>query len=489
MPQLCQPEILEAKLACTAAGGDLPLYMHYMPWFETPESSVTGEWGWHWTMNSQDPEVVDANGRREIASHLYPLIGPYASDDPDVIEYHLLLMKLAGIDGVLINWYGVTGTNGDIDMLLRNSNALIERLDAFDMEFAVVLEDRFASGPDDTIQNMAYLREHYFAHPSYVRDDTTNHPLVPVFGPITLTDPHAWSQIADEAGEPIDLLSLWYNDHLGAEASGQYAWVYQDQGTDNHLSHLENFYTLRSPALNLVGGSAYPGFDDFYAEGGAGTSYFHIPSEGGQTLTATLALAAEHRASLDFLQLVTWNDFGEGTAFEPTLEGGFESLVQVQQFSGAPFTADDLELVHALYLARKGDAESPDSRTHLDAVAAAFVAGGLEKEDAELGDPQREFLSTFQATGHRHIAFTRDSGGAVWALRSQAWGPASNLASISAFRLPRSARGLAFTPALPATPPPPASTSMFWLYGLWLAEQDSRETSGRFDLPGDVSGE
>ena len=88
------------------------VFVHYMPWFETPE--FQGYWGWHWTMNNRDPnrvlEIIDGVGKkREIASHYYPLIGPYASNDDDVLDYHFSLMKTAGITGIMLNWYGVQG--------------------------------------------------------------------------------------------------------------------------------------------------------------------------------------------------------------------------------------------------------------------------------------------------------------------------------------------------------------------------------------------
>lgn len=69
------------------------VYVHYMPWFETPQTSDNGKWGQHWTMATQNPDNIQSNGQRQIASYFYPLIGPYASSDPDVIDYHLLLMK------------------------------------------------------------------------------------------------------------------------------------------------------------------------------------------------------------------------------------------------------------------------------------------------------------------------------------------------------------------------------------------------------------
>ena len=61
---------------------------------------------------SQD-EIID--GKRDIASYYYPLIGPYATNDDRVLDYHFELMKLAKVDGIILDWYGEVGSNGDID--------------------------------------------------------------------------------------------------------------------------------------------------------------------------------------------------------------------------------------------------------------------------------------------------------------------------------------------------------------------------------------
>src|SRR5205085_10864071 len=83
------------------------LMVHYMPVYQA--KPYQGSWGWHWTMNHYNPDTFDGQGRRNIASHYYPLIGPYDSRDPDVVEYHVLLMKVAGIDGAIADWDGATG--------------------------------------------------------------------------------------------------------------------------------------------------------------------------------------------------------------------------------------------------------------------------------------------------------------------------------------------------------------------------------------------
>src|SRR5688572_25779849 len=92
------------KPASVTKTNSMKVYMHYMPWFQS--KPVSGYWGSHWKMKNKNPEVILDNGQRQIASHYYPLIGPYDSKDPDVIQYHLLLMKYAGIDAILIDWYG-----------------------------------------------------------------------------------------------------------------------------------------------------------------------------------------------------------------------------------------------------------------------------------------------------------------------------------------------------------------------------------------------
>lgn len=67
-----------------AINGTLPsrtnpmkLFMHYMPWFQNKEFS--GFWGYHWKMNTRDPEKFVSGERRQVASHFYPLmLGPNA---------------------------------------------------------------------------------------------------------------------------------------------------------------------------------------------------------------------------------------------------------------------------------------------------------------------------------------------------------------------------------------------------------------------------
>ncbi len=116
------------------------VYAHMLPWFETPQSSSNGMWGTHWTMANQNPNVMNASGQRQIASYYSPMIGPYASSDHDVIEYQLLLMKYAGLDGVLIDWPGTVNAY-DYPNNLKNCEAIMALTAAVGLDFAIVYED------------------------------------------------------------------------------------------------------------------------------------------------------------------------------------------------------------------------------------------------------------------------------------------------------------------------------------------------------------
>jgi hypothetical protein len=179
-----------------------------------------------------------------------------------------------------------------------------------------------------------------------------------------------------QAGEDVDFNTLWYEmNDAGVNADGEHAWIYEEANLDNHLTHQSNFYRFRAPNLGTAGGVAYPGFNDYYAEGGVGNVVpFEIPHNSGQTLDTLLGLAEQYSDRIDFLQLATFNDFGEGTMFEPTIETGFEYLKTIQQFTGVSYGEAELALVYRLYLARKKYAGIASIQANLDAVSNLLAA-------------------------------------------------------------------------------------------------------------------
>lgn len=351
------------------------IYVHYMPWFETNESSADKKWGYHWTMANKNPNTIGANNRREIASYYYPLIGPYHSGDKNVIENHLLLMKYSGIDGVLIDWYGTYDVY-DYRMVKENTEQLIAMLDKVGLEYAIVYEDRVTKSAVDAGKaisvtaaaktDLAYMEKNYFDDANYI--EVNGKPLLLNFGPIVLQTPAEWTNVFNTITTKPTFITLWDQSvEAGTNASGEYAWVYKDN------SYLTNFYTNTKPKLNVAIGSAYPGFKDFYAEGGGGAVIgWTIEHNNGATLDETLLMAKN--ANLNFLQLITWNDFGEGTMFEPTVEFGYRYIEKVKAFAGVKSTESVFPEISKMYNLRIEKKSNADVQQKLDQAFNYFVS-------------------------------------------------------------------------------------------------------------------
>jgi len=336
--------------------------MHYMPWFENP-STNGGAWGIHWTMANQNPNNMDGNGRRQIASHYYPLIGPYATEDPVTMEYHLLLLKYAGVDGLLFDWYG-QGAN-DLPHMLANVNAMIPVLEKVGLEFAIVYEDQFDGSLDDAVSNMRLLGQTYFSHANYAK--VKGRPLVLCFGPQKYQTPAQWQQILAALPQQPTMQSLWYQSGQIGNGAGEFAWIYSD-----FMAGLHHFYEVQAGTLSSAGGAAYPGFNSFYTSGGWPGPSWTIPV-GPDSLSQTLGLAAQHSSAVDFLQLVTFNDWGEGTMFEPSVEFGYSFLAAVQQYAGEQWGTSELQQVGRLQNLRVKLAGNGAAQATLDQAAQAFI--------------------------------------------------------------------------------------------------------------------
>lgn len=331
------------------------VYVHYMPWFFSPETD--GYWGQHWTMMNKNPNSMDENGKREIASHYYPLVGPYSTNDKDLQQYHLLLMKLAGIDGVIFDWYGARNVH-DYQALKNSTESFIEEIEDVGLKFSIMYEDktteyakiqyRSANSITAAIQDLQYIENTYFPSSSYM--DYDNSKLVFLFGPQYITNPTDWETIISQLNTNPKFMCLWgASNRVGNNSRGEFSWV-----DPNHLTTLSNYYNYTTVNnISTVGGS-YPGFNDFYYEGGWRTtqdSDWQIAHNGNQTFRETLELTNSH--TVNFIQIITWNDFGEGTMIEPTQEFGFSMLDVVQSYTGVPYSQDDLNLAYRMYKMRK----------------------------------------------------------------------------------------------------------------------------------------
>jgi carbohydrate binding protein with CBM6 domain/putative Ig domain-containing protein len=397
------------------------VYIHYMPWFFAPRNpgtgvtnytlnvNATGSWGFHWTQDGSKANpntftnVTDYTGAtvsvRNVDAHYHPLIGPYDGSDPDVLEYHLLLMKLSGIDGVMIDWYGLGG-NGAADAGANqvNSAAIISDIGNVGLKYGLVMEDAAWTNAQ---ANGNFAVSNYFTDPNYIKlgdmrgslASNANAPLVCVFGPQQFKTPGEWNSYL--SGNTKAFLPL-YNQaaQIGTDAGGTFMWPNPQSGQNGTppawYANTANYYTGGATTLhnnkteagttlgnNVTLGTAYQGFFDFYLTNAASTASDAdgiIPRNyNGNTLSSTLSLFNQNKSVMDGLQIATWNDFSEGTMIEPTVEFGFASLDTIQKFTGVSYTENDLKQVYRLFTLRKQYVGNSTIQSELNQVFNYFI--------------------------------------------------------------------------------------------------------------------
>ncbi|MFH0953122.1 MAG: endo-1,3-alpha-glucanase family glycosylhydrolase [Verrucomicrobiota bacterium] len=370
------------------------VFAHYMPWFraeETDQGIVWDHWQWYGKGAKHDPDTVLPNGRRDIASAYYPLIGPYDSLDAAVLEYHLLAAKAAGIDGFIADWYG---PDTFTDQVFAR---MVSVADRYGMTVALCLEEKSFFPGFAQVQNRGeakdtmerYVRhalDHYARSPSYLK-----HGGRPVFlmfngygeGPLgpNYFSPEETREVLAQFGDPgILLVRGWFDPAYVGTVPGAYCWV-------TSASERETFYTnaiaaRRDGRLEYVVGVANPGFDDSPVNGwGNGP---RVTDRRGTQEYRDHWLEVL-RQQPDAVQIVTWNDFQEGTTIEPAGDYDFRFVDLTEEFvgkfTGRPVSLTDNGWPLRLYHLRKRAAALRDERTHtewgrrLDDWALAFSRG------------------------------------------------------------------------------------------------------------------
>ena len=361
---------------------------HYMPWYASPPRSK--DWGWHWTMNHFDPQK-QKNGRREIASQFYPIIGPYDSGDPAVIEYHLLLMKLSGIEGVVVDWYGRADCH-DYKQLHENVVLLVNMVEKFQMKFLICYEDQTinalveqkvipqASRVSHAVEEVEWLTKNWFHRDSYVC--FRGQPILLSFGHSGLND-EEWQNVFGR----IDLPISWLSEHAPRpRACGAFDWPIPEQG----LTQIRRF-SQASKQWQCSMPVVFPRFVDVYQKAGVQPAYKNITDNNGETFRLSVDEAG--RAHGQIVQIATWNDWGEGTQIEPSREFGYRDLEYLQSLREGQVDKQfqmnkaSLRLPYRLLLLRRA---GRGDNAALDQIAEQILAGKVKKAQQMLDSVERD---------------------------------------------------------------------------------------------------
>lgn len=323
------------------------LAAHYMAWFETGRSPENRErtwefWRWEGAGPRHDPRRRRRDGRRDIASVLYPLIGPYASWSRAVVRYHLETARAAGISVLLVDWYGARSRVDERMPLLLNEAARLG------MRVAICYEEKINFFPEhralssrqavieSVVADLDYVLSRYGRHPGYLRRGGV--PFVfqfnawgssAILGHHGLTPAefvHVFHRLQGPLVYGRQNLDERYHPTLSA-AYTWWVWTYSDLEV---FAQRAEWLSARG-RLGFFMSMVSPGFDDT-GVWGWGEGPRRSTEYGASVLAATTARALI--GAPEMVQVVTWNDFPEGTAVEPTVEHGFAWVDALERWWG-----------------------------------------------------------------------------------------------------------------------------------------------------------
>jgi glycoprotein endo-alpha-1,2-mannosidase len=252
----------------------------YYPWYGTPAQD--GAWQ-HWDQNGHEPPD-------DVYSRYFPAGGPYSSADPSVVERQMTEIAAAGIDEVVVSWWG-RGSVEDQRLPLVLAAAHRHRL-----QVAIHLEPYPDRSPSTVALDIAYLASWG------IRDFFVYHPR-----DFAASD---WQPVTQ--GKPVGVRLFAGTELVGFAAAagfdGFYTYDFMDYGgakfvrlcAQAHARHL------------LCGPTVGPGYSGLRA---GESSLVLSPRRNGATYD--LLWQAAIAARPDMITIASFNEWGEGTQIEP----------------------------------------------------------------------------------------------------------------------------------------------------------------------------
>ena len=275
-------------------GSNTPIYAHFMPWFGGSNHMNVG----------------------------------YASNDTAQVKRQVDDMLSRGIQGAIVDWYGPNFSREDQTTQYMRNEAQT-RGGAFG--FAVMYDGGALNSchatagcnlTNQAISDLTYAYNNYEVSPAYMR--SSGRPVVFFFDADRFGTLN-WSQIS--ASVPGNPLFVFRNNSGFTHAStgGSFSWVglNTSDANDMGLGYFDSFYqTALGFSQEQTFGSGNKGFNDSLAAWSPTPPRIQS-QQCAQTWLSTLSEAGKYFSAsqqLDAIQLVTWNDYEEGTEIETGIE-------------------------------------------------------------------------------------------------------------------------------------------------------------------------
>lgn len=244
---------------------------------------------------------------------------PYSSADPAVIQRHVALAQSAGIDALIVSWYGPQEANNQTETNLR---LVLDAAAAQGTRAAVAFETNgpFFSDRGSVTEALRHLLTVHAQHPAYLRYE--GRPVV-FFWRQQRFGVDTWAAIRSEV-DP-DRTSLWIAEGVDiafqSVFDGHYlysvAWSPDVNRTLSDWGGRVQRYAGQNDTRRLWVATVMPGYDDTRS---GRASAFRVGRRDGEYYRSTWAAAIASRP--DWVVITSFNEWVEGTMIEPSVSYG-----------------------------------------------------------------------------------------------------------------------------------------------------------------------
>jgi Glycosyl hydrolase family 99/Calcineurin-like phosphoesterase/Glycosyltransferase WbsX len=257
-----------------------------------PQVPIVGAFFYPWFPSAWNQQGADP------FTNYTPEFGFYSSTDDSVIDKQIALASKAGVDAMISSWWG---QGDDTDSALQHimTRSLEPSSPQPRLRFAIYYEAEGSADPtvEEILGDLTYLKQTFFERPNYLR--VAGKPVVFV------------SADSEDAG---DMAARWAEAKRRASTDLFLVLkVYPGYRTDpNQPDSWHQYAPAESVAQTEGSISISPGFWKFDEE----------PRLERDPRRFEDAVVEMLNASVDFYLITTWNEWGEGTAVEPSEEFG-----------------------------------------------------------------------------------------------------------------------------------------------------------------------
>jgi hypothetical protein len=314
------PTAIPATTTPPPTTGSEPSYKvaaFYYPWYGTPE--IDGKWV-HWGQNGHTPPA-------DIGSDFYPVLGPYSSNDAEVVDQHMRWLRAAGVGVIIVSWWG----QGDHEE--RPVPLILKTAEHYNIKVAFHIEPYNTRTADGLVSDVKYIYQQYGSSPAFFRSSETSKYS-------TSTNPKGmffvWCiKSAGSCGQQKVDASYWQAamDAIHALPEGGLVIANVTDGSwisGGHFDGLYNYATLHMdqaggfswartmPADSLYIPSVIPGFS---AQRVGYPSDTTVPRNDGQTYNDQWTAALNTGVQPAMVTITSFNEWHEGSMIEQAATG------------------------------------------------------------------------------------------------------------------------------------------------------------------------